>query len=92
MARIPDSEIERLKSEVSVQRLVEASGIELKKSGKDIIGQCPFHEDSTASLVVTPQHDALMTAPSRRLQANPQAPRRRWRSGRSTCMAPLVAC
>jgi DNA primase catalytic core len=54
MARIPDSEIERLKSEVSVQRLVESSGIELKKSGKDLTGKCPFHEDDTASLVVTP--------------------------------------
>lgn len=54
MARIPEAEIERLKSEVSVQRLVESSGIELKKSGKDLIGKCPFHEDDTASLVVTP--------------------------------------
>ena len=35
MARIPEAEIERLKSEISVQRLVEASGMELKKSGKD---------------------------------------------------------
>ena len=33
MARIPEAEIERLKSEVSVERLVEASGIELKKAG-----------------------------------------------------------
>lgn len=54
MARIPESEIERLKVEVSVERLVEASGIELKKAGKDFVGQCPFHEDATASLVVTP--------------------------------------
>ncbi len=54
MARIPDSEIERLKNEVSVQRLIEAAGIELKKSGKDLTGKCPFHEDDTASLVVTP--------------------------------------
>jgi DNA primase catalytic core len=54
MARIPDSEIERLKMEVSVERLVEASGIELKKTGKDLTGCCPFHEDDTASLVVTP--------------------------------------
>lgn len=54
MARIPQSEIERLKKEVSVERLVEASGIVLKKAGKDLIGLCPFHEDSTASLVVTP--------------------------------------
>src|SRR5882724_3569446 len=54
MARIPEQEIERLKNEVSVERLVEASGILLKKSGKDLLGRCPFHEDDTASLVVTP--------------------------------------
>ncbi len=54
MARIPDTEIERLKNEVSVERLVEASGIELKRGGKDMLGRCPFHEDDTASLVVTP--------------------------------------
>jgi DNA primase catalytic core len=54
MARIPEQEIERLKNEVSVERLVQASGIELKKSGKDWLGKCPFHEDDTASLVVTP--------------------------------------
>ena len=34
MPRIPESEIERLKSEVSVERLVAASGFELKKSDK----------------------------------------------------------
>jgi len=54
MARIPDTELERLKSDVSVQRLVEVSGLELKKAGKDWITRCPFHEDDTASLVVTP--------------------------------------
>ena len=54
MARIPEQEIERLKSEVSVERLVEASGIELKKSGKDRLGCCPFHDDGEPSLVVTP--------------------------------------
>lgn len=54
MARIPEMEIERLKQEISVERLVEASGIALKKSGKDGLGRCPFHEDDTASLVVTP--------------------------------------
>jgi hypothetical protein len=39
MPRIPEPEIERLKSEVSVQRLVESSNIELKKSGKERRGQ-----------------------------------------------------
>ena len=54
MARIPENELERLKNEVSVERLVEASGIGLKKSGKDLLGQCPFHDDGEPSLVVTP--------------------------------------
>ena len=54
MARIPESEIERIKHEVSVQRLIEAAGIELKKVGRDLTGLCPFHADDTASLIVTP--------------------------------------
>ena len=54
MARIAQSEIERLKAEVAVERLVEASGVALKRGGKDLLGRCPFHEDAEASLVVTP--------------------------------------
>ncbi len=54
MARIPPSELQRLKEGVSVQRLVEAAGIELKTAGKDLLGCCPFHDDREASLVVTP--------------------------------------
>ena len=36
MARIPESVIERLKNDVSVERLIESTGIALKKSGKDL--------------------------------------------------------
>jgi DNA primase catalytic core len=54
MARIPPDELERLKAGVSVERLVEASGVALKAVGKDLHGRCPFHEDREASLVVTP--------------------------------------
>ena len=54
MARIPESDIQRLKDEISVQRLVESAGVELKKTGKDWAGICPFHADDTASLVITP--------------------------------------
>ena len=53
MARIPDHEIERLKMEVSLLRLVEAKGIALKKSGDNRIGCCPFHDDKTPSLIVS---------------------------------------
>ena len=55
MPRIFDNEIERLKNEVSVERLVVASGVELKKAGKAMLGRCPFHDDAEASLVVTRQ-------------------------------------
>jgi DNA primase len=55
MARIPDDEIERLKREVPIERLVKAAGIELRKHGADLIGRCPFHDDREPSLVVTPE-------------------------------------
>ena len=33
MPRIPDEQLERLKQDISLQRLVEARGIELKRHG-----------------------------------------------------------
>jgi DNA primase len=55
MPRIPDSEIERLKLQVSMMRLAESAGIALTRHGKDWIGRCPFHEDKTPSLVISPK-------------------------------------
>jgi DNA primase catalytic core len=55
MARIPEQDIERLKQEVSLQRLVEARGIELKRHGADLLGLCPFHDDHEPSLVISPK-------------------------------------
>ena len=57
MPRIPDDELERLKREVSLQRLCEKYGVELKPHGKDLIGLCPFHEDHDPSFVVTPSNN-----------------------------------
>jgi DNA primase len=54
MARIPDQVVERLKGEVSVQRLAEARGVVFTRHGADLHGRCPFHDDKTPSLVVTP--------------------------------------
>jgi DNA primase len=53
MARIPDEEIDRIKREVSLGRLVASQGVVLKGTGDNLLGRCPWHEDSTASLVVT---------------------------------------
>lgn len=55
VARIPDEEIERLKTEVSLERLVEASGVVLRTHGADRLGLCPFHDDHEPSLVVSPR-------------------------------------
>src|SRR5277367_3538707 len=54
MARIPLEVVERLKTQVSVQRLAEARGVVLEKRGADLHGRCPFHDDRTPSLVITP--------------------------------------
>jgi DNA primase len=56
MARVPEAEIERLKREISLDRLVEARGIKLARTGADLVGLCPFHNDKkTPNLVVTPE-------------------------------------
>ncbi len=54
MARIPDAQIERLKTEVSIQRLAEGAGVSLKRHGVDLLGLCPFHDDKEPSLVISP--------------------------------------
>jgi DNA primase len=58
MPRIPDHELERLKREANLAALVRASGIELKRHGSsgDLAGRCPFHEDRTPSLVISPRN------------------------------------
>ena len=54
MARIDEGELERLKAEVSLERLVASSGVALVAKGRDRVGRCPFHDDDTPSLVVSP--------------------------------------
>jgi DNA primase catalytic core len=54
MARIPEDEIERLKKEISVERLAVARGIKLRRVGKELIGLCPFHHDRGPSLNIDP--------------------------------------
>ena len=54
MARIPDVEIEQLKETTDLLVLVQASGVTLVRHGVDWHGRCPFHDDKTPSLVVSP--------------------------------------
>src|SRR5919204_4466244 len=56
MARIPDEELERLKREVSLVRLLEGQGHRLTSQGKDLACRCPWHDgDDTPSCVITPK-------------------------------------
>lgn len=55
MPKIPQDELDRIKSEIDLAALVRAKGVELKSHGAaDLIGRCPFHNDKTPSLVITP--------------------------------------
>jgi DNA primase catalytic core len=54
MPYVPPEVKERIKREVSIQRLAEARGIKLTRSGKELIGLCPFHDDRNPSLNIDP--------------------------------------
>ena len=49
MARIAEEELTRLKCEISLERLVEARGVVLRKHGDELLGLCPFHDDHSPS-------------------------------------------
>lgn len=55
MARLADEVIERIKRDVSLVRLAESQGYQLKKHGKDYALSCPFHEEKTASCIISPK-------------------------------------
>ncbi len=55
MARLPESQITRLKTEISLVRLAEQQGYAPKKQGKDYAVRCPFHDDLTPSLIISPK-------------------------------------
>ena len=52
MARIPNADLQRIKRELPLSSLV-ALKVALAARGKDQVGRCPFHDDDTASFVVT---------------------------------------
>ena len=54
MAHIPEQEIERIKHSISLVALLQRQGFELKQQGKDYVCRCPFHDDKTPSLIISP--------------------------------------
>ena len=51
---IEQEKIDRIRTTVDMAALAEAKGVILKKSGKNLIGRCPFHNDKNASFTITP--------------------------------------
>ena len=47
-------DFDQIKRTTDLVRVVEGYGITLKKSGRDYVGLCPFHDDHHPSLRVTP--------------------------------------
>ena len=55
MPRIPEAEIDRIKSGTDLVALIQSRGVALKQQGANWTGFCPFHADrETANLIVTP--------------------------------------
>ena len=46
--------INAIKTDIDLVSLIESKGIQLKKNGKGYVGLCPFHDEDTPSLSVTP--------------------------------------
>jgi DNA primase len=55
MARFDDGELEELKRKTDLAALIRSRGVELRGGeAGNLVGRCPFHDDATPSLVVTP--------------------------------------
>src|SRR3989338_8736193 len=46
--------IQQLKKKTDTLRVFESYGLKPRKTGKGYVVKCPFHEDTTASLSITP--------------------------------------
>ncbi|MBA0168485.1 CHC2 zinc finger domain-containing protein [Pectobacterium sp. CFBP8739] len=55
MARIPESELQHLKAAVPLVEVVRSQGRQVFKRGKDVVVLCPFHQEKTPSMVISPE-------------------------------------
>ncbi|EJW2021838.1 toprim domain-containing protein [Salmonella enterica] len=54
MARIPEAELQHLKAAVPLVAVVRSQGRQMFKKGKDFTVLCPFHDEKTPSMVISP--------------------------------------
>ncbi|PAK68468.1 CHC2 zinc finger domain-containing protein, partial [Staphylococcus haemolyticus] len=52
MVKIPEDVIEEIRSQVNIVDVV-SQFVQLKQSGKNLFGLCPFHEERTPSFSVS---------------------------------------
>ena len=52
--KTPRPDFDAIKASADLAQVIASYGIGLKKQGADLVGLCPFHEDSKPSLHVTP--------------------------------------
>jgi hypothetical protein len=52
--RFPPATLEEIKARVNLADLVRAHGVDLKARGRELVGLCPFHADTSPSFTVTP--------------------------------------
>src|SRR5690606_18141812 len=55
VARISADEVERLNTEVSLERLAQAKGVKLERRADEVVGLCPFCASETTTLRITPK-------------------------------------
>lgn len=53
-ATLNRGELEQLKASVDLVALIQSSGVQLKRAGKNWLCRCPFHDDEQASLSMNP--------------------------------------
>lgn len=49
------TEVEHLKQRVDLAELMRGCGLQLERTGRNLMANCPFHDDDTASLSVNPE-------------------------------------
>lgn len=54
---IPIDEIQHIKQEADLLRVVQSFGIEMKRAGANYVGRCPFHNEKTGSFTVHPRNN-----------------------------------
>lgn len=54
---IPLDQIQYIKQEADLKKVVESLGVELRRAGVNFVGRCPFHSEKTGSFTVHPKNN-----------------------------------